>query len=269
MTQNQFNSKIIIGTSAWGSKISYKKSLNIGSELIKMGINSFDSAPNYGGGYSHQILNHLSKNNKINVDTKFGDLITFNPKEIIKRLIRFNNLNSFKNSFKYLSFTKSVRKNNYFWKIENIKKNIDLYIKDLEFCQVRTIYLHSPPKGIINKKYLNELNDLLIYNNLNLGISWPDESDFYFLLKEFPKINLQLSFKFFEKYKKQIIQNFEYIYINSIFKNFYKISSNNKSFEYYFRDLLSLIEYKKNYKIIIGINSDKSLNNLKKYLIQY
>ncbi|MBD1133805.1 aldo/keto reductase [Pelagibacterales bacterium SAG-MED48] len=266
MTQIKFNSKIIIGTSAWGSKISYKKSLKIGSKLIKMGINSFDSAPNYGGGYSHQILNHLSKNNKINVDTKFGDIATFNPKEILKRIIRYNNLNTFKSSFKYLSFVRSVRKNNHFWKIENIKKNIDFYLKDLEFCQVKIIYLHSPPKNIINKNYLKELNNLLIKKDLNLGISWPDESDFDFLLKEFPNINLQLSLEFFEKYKKEIIQNFEHIYINSIFKNYCNKQNNSKSFEYYFRDLLNLIEYKNNYKIIIGINSDKSLNNLQRYL---
>ena len=47
--------KIIVGTSAWGSKISYSKSFEILEELLDSGFVQFDTAPNYGSGYSQNI----------------------------------------------------------------------------------------------------------------------------------------------------------------------------------------------------------------------
>ena len=85
-------SRIIIGTSGWGSKISFNKSYEIGSKLIEFGINNFDTAPNYGSGYSHHILNQLSKNYKMSVDTKFGDITIPSFKELAKRIYRFHEL---------------------------------------------------------------------------------------------------------------------------------------------------------------------------------
>ena len=117
MNKNQ----IIIGTSAWGSRISFKQSLNIGNKLIKMGINKFDTAPHYGSGYAHHILNFLSKENQIEVDTKYGDILTPNVREIVKRIYRYSNLKNLKNSFKYLEFSKEKRNKKSFWYIENIK----------------------------------------------------------------------------------------------------------------------------------------------------
>ena len=64
--------KIIIGTASWGSKISYNEANQIANKLINNGFNQFDTAPNYGSGYSQDIINKISKNNKIIVNTKFG-----------------------------------------------------------------------------------------------------------------------------------------------------------------------------------------------------
>ena len=85
MEKNQF----IIGTSGWGSLISFNKSLGIGQKLISRDFNSFDTAPNYGSGYSHQILNILSKEKQLLVDTKYGDEFTFSTREILKRIYRY------------------------------------------------------------------------------------------------------------------------------------------------------------------------------------
>ena len=64
---------IIVGTSAWGSRISFRSSVLIGEKLIDNGFSNFDTAPNYGSGLSHHILNHLANKKTIIVDTKFGD----------------------------------------------------------------------------------------------------------------------------------------------------------------------------------------------------
>ena len=77
--------QIVIGTSSWGSKINLKKSLELGNKLISIGLNHFDTAPTYGAGYSHYILNNLSKNNHVLVDTKYGEITLINFKEIIKK----------------------------------------------------------------------------------------------------------------------------------------------------------------------------------------
>ena len=83
-----------------------------------MGLNYFDTAPNYGGGYSHYILNRLAKSNNIFVDTKYGQNISLTPKEIAKRIYRFTNFKSFKQSFKYIRFNKIQRNNKNFWSIQ-------------------------------------------------------------------------------------------------------------------------------------------------------
>ena len=47
--------KIIIGTASWGSKISYNDAHQIANKLINNGFNQFDTAQNYGSGYSQDI----------------------------------------------------------------------------------------------------------------------------------------------------------------------------------------------------------------------
>lgn len=257
MKKNQ----IIIGTSAWGSRISFKHSLNIGTCLIEMGIKEFDTAPHYGSGYSHHILNILAKVNKIEVNTKYGDSLSPNIKEILKRIYRYNDLKSFKNSFKYLEFSKIKRFKKSFWDLKNIEENLDLYLKDLNKCRVKTLFLHSPPKDILNKTYLELVNSYLIKRNIKFGISWPNHSDYEFLLSEFPNLILQISLNYFLKNQKKIVENFKFVYINSIFKNSIDLKK-NKSTKTSLKNYLHDIEIPDNYKIIIGINSKKSVEKI-------
>ena len=253
--------QIIIGTSAWGSRIDFKQSLNIGTKLIRMGINKFDTAPHYGSGYSHHILNLLSKKNKIDVDTKYGDILTPNIKEILKRIYRYNDLKTFKDSFKYLEFNKEKRNEKSFWDIKNLKEKLDFYLNDLYECNVKTLFLHSPPKDIINREYIELINNYLMKKNINFGISGPYYSDFKFLLNKFPNLIFQVSLKFFLNNQKQIIENFKFVYINSIFKNSIDLKK-NKSTKTSLKNYLHDIEIPDNYKIIIGINSKKSVEKI-------
>lgn len=250
--------QIIIGTSAWGSGINFKKSLNIGTKLISMGIIKFDTAPHYGSGYSHHILNLLSKKNKIEVDTKYGDILTPNLKEILKRIYRYENLKTFKDSFKYFEFNKDKRNKKFFWDIKNLKEKSDAYFNDLCECNIKTLFLHSPPSGIINKEYLELINNYLKQKNIKLGISWPHYSDFEFLLNKFPNLIFQVSLKFFLDNQKQIIENFKFVYINSIIKNSTNVIKNKKT-KISLNEYLQDVEMREGYKIVIGINSEKSV----------
>ena len=82
-------SQIVLGTSSWGSKISFKDSIKLSDDLLKFEINHFDTAPLYGSGYSHYILNKIAEQNNISVDTKYGQNIKLGWKEFIKRCYRF------------------------------------------------------------------------------------------------------------------------------------------------------------------------------------
>ena len=83
-----------------------------------MGLNHFDTAPNYGAGYSHYVLNELGKRKTIIIDTKYGQNLNLSLKEIAKRIYRFINLKSFKQSLRYIKFSNLERGNESFWKIE-------------------------------------------------------------------------------------------------------------------------------------------------------
>tara|TARA_B100001093_G_scaffold273994_2_gene261909 strand:- start:6453 stop:7235 length:783 start_codon:yes stop_codon:yes gene_type:complete len=256
-------SQIIIGTSGWGSRIGFKKSKILGNELINLGIINFDTAPNYGSGYSHHILNSLSKLKKLNVDTKFGDLVAPTPKEILKRIYRFNDLNSFIRSFKYCKTNKQIRFNYSFWNIDNIMKNIRSYFNDLKSCNIKTLYLHSPPDEIINRDLLKKLTESLSLKKIKLGVSSPEEKCFNLIINEFPEVITQVSFDFFVNNKKKIINKLDNVYINRLFKSQNNINKKTNFPIDYFKEIF---QDKKNYRIIVGINSKKSISKLNDFL---
>ena len=70
------NSQIIIGTASWGSKINFNKSIDIGNSIILMGLNHFDTAPNYGNGFAESCLGKLNNNpSNLIFYTKFGSTL--------------------------------------------------------------------------------------------------------------------------------------------------------------------------------------------------
>lgn len=96
---------------------------------------------------------------------------------------------------------------------------------------------------------------------MKFGVSWPNHSDYEFLLSEFPNLILQISLNCFLKNQKKIVENFKFVYINSIFKNSIDLKK-NKSTKTSLKNYLHDIEIPDNYKIIIGINSKKSVEKI-------
>jgi aryl-alcohol dehydrogenase-like predicted oxidoreductase len=257
-------SQIKIGTSAWGSKISIKKAITLGNKISNINLNHFDTAPNYGSGYSHYVLNNLGKRKNILVDTKYGQNIRLSLKELTKRIYRFKNFKSFMQSFKNIKFNNYERNNEKFWNINKIEKTFNSINIDLNYCKIKSFYLHSPPYGILTKKYLEEFSDFFIKKKIFPGISDPDTKDLMLIIENFPTINLQISLNTFWKNRKDLIYNMENIHLNSVFRklNNDQIISNNIDSD--FKDeFLEILKKKKNYKIILGINSNHTLEKLK------
>ena len=257
--------QIVIGTSSWGSKINLKKSLELGNKLISIGLNHFDTAPTYGAGYSHYILNNLSKNNHVLVDTKYGEISLINFKEIIKKFYRFININSFNKSFEFMRVNKEIRYQEKFWEIKNIEKYICKFKHDLGNCEVKTFYLHSPPYNILNKDFLNKFILMMDEKKILPGISWPDYRDVKMLTNNFSNIALQISLNTFNNSKEIFLKNKKYLLLNSIFRNNNLIKKDQQI--KLDKDIINFLELNKNHKLIIGINSCESLKSLKEILI--
>ena len=258
-------SQIKIGTSSWGSKISIDKAFNLGDKITNININHFDTAPNYGSGYSHYILNNLAKKKKILIDTKYGQNINLSFKEVSKRIYRFKNFKSFKQSLNYITFNNNERIYEQYWDINKIEKNFNSMNKDLNNCEIRSFYLHSPPRGILNNKYLEIFTSYFNKKKILPGISEPNENDLMLIIEKFPKINLQLSLNTFWLYRKDLIYNMENISLNRIFKKLNNEKNIKGKVDFKFWDeFLNILKKKKNYSVVLGINSNSSIDKLKK-----
>lgn len=255
--------KIIVGTSAWGSKISYSKSFKILEGLLDNGIDQFDTAPNYGSGYSQNIINLFSKNKKLKVNTKFGQKMNLSFKEILKRLYRFNNYSAFiKSNLNLINYTFQNKKK--FWLVSNIDKNFIEIKKDLRNCFIDTFFLHSPPKNIISDQFLQEFIKFCDLNNLTPGISNIQDDNFIDLISNYKNMVFQMPLTQYLKYEEKIENSQNKVHVNYIFRSKYiqkKISIKNYEeaiFEY-FKD-------KHNIKLVLGINSKHSMNLLINYI---
>ena len=96
----------------------------------------------------------MLRKKKILIDTKYGQNINLSFKEVSKRIYRFKNFKSLKQSFKYIAFNNNERIYEQYWDINKIEKNFNSMNEDLNNCEIRSFYLHSPPRGILNNKYL-------------------------------------------------------------------------------------------------------------------
>ena len=249
--------KIIIGTSAWGSKISYSKSFEILEELLDSGFVQFDTAPNYGSGYSHNIINSISK--KLIVNTKFGQKMNLSFKEIFKRIYRFNNLNAFfKSNSNLINYSFQNKKN--FWLVSNIDKNFIEIKKDLSNCAIDTFFLHSPLKETISDQFIMEFIKFCNLNNLVPGISNIQDDIFLYLISNYKNIVFQMPLTQYFKYEKIIERNQNTIHINSIFRS--KYLQNKISVKNYEIAIFEYFKNKHNIKLILGINSNRSMKSL-------
>ena len=251
--------KIIIGTSAWGSKISYSESFKILEELLESGFVQFDTAPNYGSGYSHNIINSISKNKKLIINTKFGQKMNLSLKEIFKRIYRFNNLNAFfKSNSNLINYSFQNKKS--FWLVSNIDKNFIEIKKDLSNCAIDTFFLHSPLKETISDQFIMEFIKFCNLNNLVPGISNIQDDIFLYLISNYKNIVFKMPLTQYFKYEKIIERNQNMIHINSIFKT--KYLQNKISVKNYEIAIFEYFKNKHNIKLVLGINSNRSMKSL-------
>ena len=249
--------KIIVGTSAWGSKISYSKSFEILEELLDSGFVQFDTAPNYGSGYSQNIINSISK--KLIVNTKFGQKMNLSFKEIFKRIYIFNNLNAFfKSNLNLINYSFQNKKK--FWLVSNIDKNFIEIKKDLRNCVIDTFFLHSPLKEIISDQFLMEFIKFCNLNNVVPGISNIQDDIFLYLISNYRNIVFQMPLTQYLKYEEKIERNQNTIHINSIFRS--KYLQNKISVKNYEIAIFEYFKNKNNIKLVLGINSNRSMKSL-------
>ena len=251
--------RIIIGTSQWGSKIDYNKSIKIGNELVKFGINNFDTAPNYGLGYAHKILNNLNTNGKIIVNTKIGQRMKLNFKELLLRLYRFNGVNSFIRSNRYL-FKYSLINKKSFWKISNLEKEYELFKETLTNCDKQIFFLHSPPKEILTPDYLKIFKKFCDDNKLIPGLTSVDDVSLNSLINKMQGFCFQLSLNQYFRFENKIQNQLQKIYINKIFKN--SLDQKKITKENYLKSVFEYFDDKTHVKLILGINSYNSLQKL-------
>ncbi len=259
-------SQIKIGASSWGSKIDINDSIRLGEKIIDIGLNHFDTAPNYGSGYSHYILNEIGKKKDVLVDTKYGQNIELSIKEFVKRIYRFKNLKSFKQSFQNIKSNICERNNKKFWHINKIEKAFYSFKNELNNCNINSFYLHSPPFGILDIKYLNEFSSSIREKQIVPGISDPDSRDLILIIENFPEIDLQLSLNTFLTNKDFLINKGKNININSIFKNLKNPNIVNYNL---YKEFLDILKQNNNYNIVLGVNSLNSFKKLKNIITDF
>lgn len=252
--------KIIIGTASWGSKISYNDAHQIANKLINNGFNQFDTAQNYGSGYSQDIINKILKNKKIFVNTKFGQKIRLSFRELFKRIYRFNNFNAFfKSNLNLINY--SFQNEEKFWSISNLNKNFIQMKTDLNNCLIDTFFLHSPRGNILSEDFLIKFQKFCFFNNLKPGISNIDDENLKYLIKKkYKNFTFQLPILQYFKFEKNIIESKNIIHLNSIFNSKFEqniIQKNN-----YSQELIKYFSHFKNVKLIFGINSIISAKKL-------
>ena len=61
-------------------------------------------------------------------------------------------------SFKHIRFNKHIRLKKDFWDIQKLNNAYNLFSDELDKCKISTLYLHGPPKYILDYKYLQNFS---------------------------------------------------------------------------------------------------------------
>ena len=139
------------------------------------------------------------------------------------------------------------------------------FTQDLNNCEIKILYLHSPPYKILDKEYLNKFIQLMSKYNILPGVSWPDFRDLELLSNNFPNIAVQISLNTFSNLKIDIYDQMKILHINSIFKNSSKKKVHQNKFS---KEITNFLKKNENYSVVLGINSYNSIKNLKQLLIK-
>lgn len=152
----------------------YEKSIN---RALDLGIKSFDTAPNYGNGYSESALGLILQGVKnININTKFGSL-PFGVKK---------------------------------FEIDDLKKSFENSLKRLRVDKLNYIFLHNPRNEVKDFEKITNFMQNLKSNNLinNYGISVAKGFDYHDISK-FNGIQLDCNLLFLKDLNKYSGKNQE------------------------------------------------------------
>lgn len=174
-------SKLSIGTSAYGSRVSDIESIKIIKKLLDSGITKIDTSPFYGFGYSEynvgkSIQNYNREN--LSISSKFGITAQKIPNlvrrfyPVVKKLYSIPGLNK-------LVKNKVVIKNDEILSLEQIQQSISRSLYNLNTTYLDCLHIHTnlisylSNEGVVD--YLYELKNKFVINKIGITASKIDD----------------------------------------------------------------------------------------------
>lgn len=173
-------SQFVIGTSAWGSRISVSRAVKLGIALVENGFHRFDTAPTYGSSYAQYALNRLARRvaPTLIVDTKYGQLNELNVRGLAKKLLRAPSIGGLIGSF--WQHDLRDRTTDAFWEPDRVFDAYTRARRQLGPVTLGTFYYHAPARPVLGPQAL-DLSDRLRAEDVSLGVSNPVEKDLVWL----------------------------------------------------------------------------------------
>lgn len=173
-------SQFIVGTSAWGSRITVGAAVRLGAQLAAAGFTHFDSAPTYGSAYSHIALRRVAEKTgtAITVDTKHGQLNERNLRGLAKKLLRAPSPGALISSL--WQHPTTDRSADEFWSAERMYESFAKSRRDLAGTTPGVFYYHAPPRPVLGDRTA-EISARLAEQGAVLGLSSPSRADLEWL----------------------------------------------------------------------------------------
>jgi len=177
--KDNYLSKIGIGTSAYGSRVSPSESESIIKGLLELGVNYIDTSPLYGAGLAEKIIGKsYTERDKIILSTKFG-LGHQKKNVIVQLLIPFAR---FVFNFPIIENILAKRNSSHIenpLSIEEINKSVETSLKNLNTNYLDVLFIHNKIEYYLNNKdvmnYLYNLKANGVIKKIGLTTSLTDE----------------------------------------------------------------------------------------------
>tara|TARA_R110000868_G_scaffold7354_20_gene40124 strand:+ start:8401 stop:9225 length:825 start_codon:yes stop_codon:yes gene_type:complete len=173
-------SQFIVGTSAWGSRITVRAAIRLGADLVAAGFTRFDSAPTYGSAYAHFALDRLAQQTGavLTVDTKYGQLNERNPRGLAKKILRAPSPGAFAAAL--WQHSTADRMADAFWQPARMIDAFDRARRDLQHTAPGVFYFHAPPRPVLGPDTA-AISEYIAARGATLGLSDPTPEDLEWL----------------------------------------------------------------------------------------
>ncbi len=168
--------RLMIGTSAWGSRLGISEAVILARQAFAKGFRNFDTAPTYGAGYSELVLGRaFAGNHDVRIATKFGQLNETSVRGLAKKIFRAPGVAGFLSSFQPLSI--NDRTAPAFWSEAQALRSLSRSEQRLE-NSVRRFFLHSPPIPLLESGLFKDASRFAAdIGTMRMGISQPCRAD--------------------------------------------------------------------------------------------